>query len=160
MVLEHSYYFTDDLHVNFKIWCLNLICIDLHGKLKIAMMSSPTSSVKRVALISVHQSPLYKYNFMKAAHFHIHIFILQKESKQYQYTEAIYCNYYPYTPYKTLPYILWLYNNQDGDISISAPLQMDPTLSLSPVQNWKFTRPHLYTICAGRKKVAKGCYWK
>ncbi len=44
-VLEHSYYFTDVLHVNFKIWGLNLNCIDLHGKLKIAMTSCPTTSV-------------------------------------------------------------------------------------------------------------------
>ncbi len=43
-VLEHSYYFTDVFHVNFKIWGLNLICIDLHGKFKIAMTSCPTSS--------------------------------------------------------------------------------------------------------------------
>ncbi len=46
-VLEHSYHFTDILHVNFKIWGLNLICIDLHGKLKIAMTSCPPSSGRK-----------------------------------------------------------------------------------------------------------------
>ncbi len=43
-VLEHSYYLTDVLHVNFEISSVNLICIDLHGKLKIAMTSCPPSS--------------------------------------------------------------------------------------------------------------------
>ncbi len=34
MVLEYSCYFTDVLHINIKIWSLNPIWIDLHGKLK------------------------------------------------------------------------------------------------------------------------------
>ncbi len=48
MVLEHSYHFV--LHVNFKIWSLNLICIDLHSKFKITMMSCPTSSGDKGAI--------------------------------------------------------------------------------------------------------------
>ena len=44
-VLEHSYYLTV-LHVNLKIWSINLISIDLHGKFKITMTSCPTSSVQ------------------------------------------------------------------------------------------------------------------
>ena len=59
-VLEHSYYFTDVSHVNLKIWGLNLICIDLHSKLKIALTSCPTTSVRNLILINDYSTSFLK----------------------------------------------------------------------------------------------------
>ena len=47
-----SYYFTDVLDVNLNFEALNLICIDLYGKLKITMTSCPTSSGKTSTVTS------------------------------------------------------------------------------------------------------------